>query len=120
MQRPGEKRKKKKKQRLVVQERKEKKRKEKKIKIKERGNVPSTKKKKKKRTSRGHFCLLSSLIFSSFWGENFLVGPRRKDLALPFIFLSFHPTKHTQKKISSHFLSKVFHPPYFTSKQTHP
>ena len=45
MQRPGEKRKKKKKQRLVVQERKEKKRKEKKIKIKERGNVPSTKKK---------------------------------------------------------------------------
>ena len=119
MQRPGEKRKKKKKQRLVVQERKEKKRKEKKIKIKERGNVPSTKK-KKKTTSHGHFCLLSSLIFSSFWRENFLVGPRRKDLALPFIFLPFHPTKHTQKKISSHFLSKVFHPPYFTSKQTHP
>ena len=25
-----------------------------------------------------------------------------------------------QKKISSHFLSKVFNPPYFTSKQTHP
>ena len=25
-----------------------------------------------------------------------------------------------QKKISSHFLFKVFNPPYFTSKQTHP
>ena len=37
----------------------------------------------------------------------------------PFIFLSPHPTKHTPKSFHSYFLSKIFHLPYFTSKQTH-
>ena len=36
-----------------------------------------------------------------------------------FFFFSLHPTKHTPKSFPSHFLSKVFHLPYFTSKQTH-
>ena len=49
----------------------------------------------------------------TFWwarGENTWV--------LPFIFLPSHPTKHTQKSFPFHFLSEVFHPSYFTSKQT--
>ena len=52
------------------------------------------------------------LIFSPFWGENTWVPL--------LIFLPPHPTKHTSKSFPFHFLSKVFHPLYFTSKQTHP
>ena len=67
-----------------------------------------------------HFCLKMKHNFSLYfgektfwwvWGENIWVSP--------FIFLHSHPTKHTQKSFNSHFLFKVFHPPYFTSKQTH-
>ena len=78
---------------------------------------------KKKGSGHGHFCSLSNLIFSLqfslHFGENFLVDSEKKDLGPPFIFLTLHPTKHTQKSFSSHSLSKVFYPLYFTSKQTH-
>ena len=37
-----------------------------------------------------------------------------------FIFLSPRQPNTLQKSFSSYFLSKVFHPPYFTSKQTYP
>ena len=37
-----------------------------------------------------------------------------------FFFPLLPPTKHPSKKFPSHFLSRVFHPLYFTSKQTHP
>ena len=40
----------------------------------------------------------SLLVFSQFWGENFLVGTGRKHMGPPFIFLSPHSTKHTLKK----------------------
>ena len=59
------------------------------------------------------------LVFSLFWRENFLVGLRRKYLNSIIYFLSPDPTKHTQKSFPSHFLFKVFHLSYFTSKQTH-
>ena len=62
----------------------------------------------------------SLLVFSQFWGENFLVGTGRKHMGPPFIFLSPHSTKHTLKKfLFLFFFSKVFYSPCFTSKQTH-
>ena len=90
------------------------------------------KEKKKKRVGRIPMCkstwaflsikqshfLLS--FFSLIWGENFLVGQGRKHLTSPFIFLPPYPTKHISKIFPCHFLSKVFHPPYFTFKQTDP
>ena len=72
-----------------------------------------------------HFYPLSSLIFSlhislHFEEKNF-GGLRVKTLESHNLF-SFVPIQPNilQKSFSSHFLSKVFHPPYFTSKQTHP
>ena len=62
------------------------------------------KKKKKKATSN------LERTFSWIQGENILFSP--------FIFLPLHSTKHTPKSFRSYFLFKVFHPPYFTSKQT--
>ena len=58
-------------------------------------------------------------VFSPFWRENFFMGPGRKHLDPTIYFLPPHPTKHTSKSFPSHFFSKVFQPPYFTSKQTH-
>ena len=71
-----------------------------------------------------YFCPLSNLIFSFqfslHFGKNFLVGSERTPGSYHLFF--FLPTQSNtlQKKISSHFLSKVFQLPYFTSKQTHP
>ena len=72
-----------------------------------------------------HFCPLNNLIFSfsifsPIWRENFLVSQGKKHLGPPFIFLSSHPTKYITKSFPSYFLFKIFHPPYFTSKQTYP
>ena len=101
------------------------------------GNVPMPKKKKKQNKNTAsrninkvieyeHFFPLSNLIFSlqfsffsPFQGENFLVGPRRKLMGPTIYFPSFPPTKHTQKSFSPHFLSKIFHLPYFTSNETY-
>ena len=53
--------------------------------------------------------------------RNHFGGSGEKTLGPHYLF-SFLPTQSNtfQKKISSYFLSKVFHPPYFTFKQTHP
>jgi len=40
----------------------------------------------------------SLLVFSPFWGENFLMGLGRKHMGSPFISLPPYLTKHTQKK----------------------
>ena len=115
-----------------VQPKKGKEKRKKKKKKKKGGNVPQHPKKKKKRVGRIPMCkstwaflsikqshfLLS--FFSLIWGENFLVGQGRKHLTSPFIFLPPYPTKHISKIFPCHFLSKVFHPPYFTFKQTDP
>ena len=70
--------------------------------------------------ARGHFC--PSLIrfspnkFSLHIGENFLVGS-----GVPHHYFPLSPSQpNTLQKVSSHFLSKVFNPPYFTYKQIHP
>ena len=67
-----------------------------------------------------------SLVFSLFLSENFFVGlgpniyfPFSLPLGPLFIFIPLHPTKHTRKSVPTHFFFKVFHPFYFTSKQTH-
>ena len=51
-------------------------------------------------------------IFSPFWEENFLVGPRKKHPD-SIIYFPFSLSNQTYSK-------KVFHSPYFTSKQTCP
>ena len=85
-------------------------------------------KKKKKRTNclyataYGHFCPLSSL-FSSFSFlfilERKLFGGPGEKIFGPYYLFSFLPTQLNilQKSFPSHFLSKVLHPLYFTSKQ---
>ena len=85
-------------------------------------------KKKKKRTNclyataYGHFCPLSSL-FSSFSFlfilERKLFGGPGEKIFGPYYLFFFLPTQLNilQKSFSSHFLSKVLHPLYFTSKQ---
>ena len=60
-------------------------------------------------------------VFSPFWRENFLVGLRRKHLDTTIYFPSspvFIQPITFQNSFHSHFLPKVFYPPYFTSKQT--
>ena len=60
-------------------------------------------------------------IFSPFWRGNILVGPRRKHLGSTINFPFSPPNQtHSKKVFFSYFLSKVFHPPCFTFKQTHP
>ena len=84
-------------------------------------------KKKKQRIGQvvyGHFCHLSI----KFLPLNFLsilerkhFGETGEKIPEPHQFISLpslQPNTH-QKSFSFHFLSKVFHPPYFTSKQTH-
>ena len=94
---------------------------------KKRGNIQRKEKEKRKKkmkkinvdklihsTKMSNFSLQFSLHFWEkifAWGENIQVQP--------FIFLPLHLTKHTPKSFHFYFLSKVFHPSYFTSKQTH-
>ena len=60
-----------------------------------------------------------SLQFSLYFGKKTFLWARGENTWVPsFIFFPPHPTKHTQKNFPSHFLYEVFHPPYFTSKQT--
>ena len=61
------------------------------------------------------------LVFSLFWRENFFDDLREKTPGSHQLFSFLHTQPNTLKKcFPSHFLSKIFHPPYFTSKQTHP
>ena len=61
-----------------------------------------------------------SSIFSLFFGENFLVSLGR-NIYGPHHLFSFLPIQSNtvQKSFYSHFLFKIFHSPYFNSKQTH-
>ena len=60
-------------------------------------------------------------VFFSFWKENFLVGLKRKHRGPTIYFPSSPPNPtHSKKKFPFYFLFKVFHPPYFTFKQTYP
>ena len=81
--------------------------------------------------THGHFCskmmsnfslqFFSLQFFSLHFGDKTFWWVRRENTWVPkFIFLPPHPTEHTPKSFPSYFLSKVFHPPYSTSKQTHP
>ena len=100
---------------------------------KKKSCIVKQKKKKKKeldelsicKCAYGHFCLLNNLIFSLqfslHFGEKTFWWAQGEDTQAPsFIFLPPYPIKHTPKSFSSHFLLKVFHPLYFTSKQTRP
>ena len=75
-------------------------------------------------TAYGHFCPLSSL-FSSFSFlfilERKLFGGPGEKIFGPYYLFSFLPTQLNilQKNFPSHFLSKVLHPLYLTSKQIH-
>ena len=90
------------------------------------------KKKKEQRNGQAHVQVHMSIfviylsnsshsIFSPFWRENILVGSERKHLSPTNFFSlpSLQPNIH-QKSFYSYFLFKIFHPPYFTSKQIHP
>ena len=103
-------------------------------KIFDRGNVP--KKGKEKKNGKGnvsrkkkkvqvtflsikqpHF-LFS--IFSLFWEENLLVSSERKHPSTTIYFPPTPPNQTYSKKVFlSIFSLKIFHLPYFTSKQTH-
>ena len=90
------------------------------------GNVIAQKKKKKKQLEEnmGIFVNQEKIhphsVFSPFWREHF-GGPKEKSLGLHYLF-SFLPAQPNtlQKSFHFYFLSKVFHLPYFTSKQIHP
>ena len=60
-------------------------------------------------------------VFSPFLGEKLFGGSGEKTHG-PYHLFSFLFTQPNtlQKNFPSHFLFKVFPPPYFTSKQTHP
>ena len=59
-------------------------------------------------------------IFSLFWEKNFNGAEEKTSESHYLFFFPLHPTKHTLKKFSFSFLSNIFHPPYFTTKQTNP
>ena len=65
--------------------------------------------------------IYSQSVFSQFWRKHF-GGPGEIKTPKPYNLFSFLPTQPNtlQKSFSSYFISKVFHPPYFPSKQTHP
>ena len=89
-------------------------------------NVNKERKKKKvsKEECDGHFgqILLVSFFpqFFLYFGEKIFGELAEKTPGLHLLF-SFLPTQTNtlQKSFSSYFLFKVFHPLYFTSKQTH-
>ena len=73
----------------------------------------------------GHFCHLSikflPLSFLSILERKHFGRLEEKTPMVHQIFSLSSLQPNTQKKkFSSYFLSKVFHPPYFTSKQKHP
>ena len=55
--------------------------------------------------------------FFLYFGENILVGQGRKYLSPTIYFPSSPPNQTLQKSFPSYFLSKVFHPLYFTSNK---
>ena len=89
-------------------------------------NINKEKKRKKvsKEECDGHFgqILLVSFFpqFFLYFGEKIFDEPAEKTPRLHLLF-SFLPiqTNTLQKSFSSYFLFKVFHPPYFTSTQSH-
>ena len=95
---------------------------------KKKGNVTAQGKGKKNWRKHGHFCQSrknsSLLSFLSILERKHFGGSRKKTPGPHhlFSFLPIQPNTH-QKSFFSYFLfyflSKVFHPPYFTSKQTH-
>ena len=71
-----------------------------------------------------HFRPLNSLILSLqfflHFREKLFGGFEEKTLEPHYLFSFLFTQPNTlQKRFSSHFLSKIFYPPYFTSKQTH-
>ena len=91
---------------------------------KKKGNVTAQGKEKKNWRKHGHFCQSrknsSLLSFLSILERKHFGGPREKRPG-PHHLFSFLPIQPNtcQKSFPFYFLSKVFHPPYFTSKQTH-
>ena len=73
-----------------------------------------------------HFCQSRKnsfpISFLSILGRKHFGGSGKIKTPKPHHLFSFFPTKPNtlQKSFSSYFISKVFHPPYFPSKQTHP
>ena len=59
-------------------------------------------------------------VFTLFWVENFLVGLGKKHLSSIIYFPFSSPNQTHSKKFSFLFSLQIFHPPYFTFKQTHP
>ena len=90
------------------------------------------KKKKKKRgtncpcaSAHGHFRPLSNpfspFSFLPILGRKLFGGPGEKTPLAHHLFSFLSIQLNTlQKSFSSHFLSKIFYQPYFSSKQTHP
>ena len=86
--------------------------------------VEKPKEKKKKRMCTWAFLSIKQSFFSAFsflstLERKLFGGPEEKTSESHHLF-SFLPTQPItlQKSFPSHFLSKVFHPSYFTSKQT--
>ena len=73
-----------------------------------------------------HFCQSRKnsfpISFLSILGRKHFGGLGEIKTPKPYHLFSFLPTQPNtfQKNFSSYFISKVFHPPYFPSKQTHP
>ena len=123
-----------KKESCLVKPKKEKKKKRKR-KTKQLSHPQLKKSKKKKRkeknwtncpcvSAHGYFCLLSSpIFFLRFYlhlERKLFSGPGEKTPKPHHLFLFLLIQLNTlQKSFPSHFFSKVFHPPYFTFKQTH-
>ena len=91
--------------------------------------ITHTQKKKKRVNAQWskmrHFCHSAIVFllpnFLSILGRKLFGEPEEK-IPKPHHLFSFLLTQPNtlQKSFPSHFLSKVFHSPYFTSKQTHP
>ena len=70
---------------------------------------------------RSSFHELSPLSFLSIFGRKLFGGPEEKTFRPHHLFSFLFTQPNTlQKSFPSYYLSKVFHPPYFTFKQTHP
>ena len=72
-------------------------------------------------SAHGYFCLLSNLIFSfqislHFGEKTFMSAQGENTRTPPFIFLLFHPTKYTLKKV---FLP-IFSPKFSIHSISHP
>ena len=70
---------------------------------------------------RSSFHELSPLSFLSIFGRKLFGGPEEKTFRPHHLFSFLFTQPNTlQKSFPSYYLSKVFHPHYFTFKQTHP